>query len=232
MPKRNQHARQEEIPLAEPAPPWKAKGIFTDHIIRTKLRDSRLWPALDTAEAVRAFCSDLWLRKHVWLGSKGRESHTRQELLDPVLQRLGFPFLSGTDLPSSSRRREPDYLLYPNEQAKAEVFSGASIDPYRPAIALMEAKKVNHPLDAVSKRETPGRFPHQQVREYLQYALDEARKPYFNWAILSNGTVWRLYCRDATPDDYFEFNFEKSLGSPEDFAVFVALFSPAAFTGP
>jgi len=229
LPRRSQHSRQEEIPLAEPSPPWKAKGIFTEHIIRAKLPDSRLWPAPEAAEAIRLFCLDLWTRKHVWLASKGKESHTRQELLDPILQRLGFAFLSATDLPSSVARREPDYLLYPDEQAKASVFSGASVDPYRPAIALLEAKKVNHPLDAVSKRETPGRFPHQQVREYLQYALDVARKPYFNWAILANGTVWRLYCRDATPDDYFELDFEKSLESPEVFAVFVALFGPGAF---
>lgn len=228
MPKRRLHVRQEEIPLSEPPSPWSTNGIFTDHIIKAKLRESHLWPTLDAAEAVRAFCLDLWRRKHVWLGRKGLESHTRQELLDPVLQRLGFTFLPGTDLPSSKRRREPDYLLYPDEKTKSEVFAGASIDPYPTAIALLEAKRVNHPLDAVSTKETPGRFPHQQVRDYLQYATDLTGKPFFNWAILTNGKLWRLYCRNATPDDYFEFNFEKSLESPEEFAVFVALFSPGA----
>jgi hypothetical protein len=229
LPKRRATTCQEELPLGEPAPAWRARGIFTDRIIKTKLSESRLWPAPETVEAVRAFCADLWNRKHVWLGRKGLESHTRQELLDPVLQRSGFAFLPGTDLPSSSKRREPDYLLYPDEQTKSELFAGASPDPYPAAIALLEAKKVNHPLDAPSKSETPGRFPHQQVREYLQYAIDQTGKPYFNWAILANGNLWRLYCRNASPDDYFEFNFEKSLGSPEDFAVFVALFNPAAF---
>ncbi|MBM3313858.1 hypothetical protein FJY70_04630, partial [candidate division WOR-3 bacterium] len=123
----------------------------------------------------------------------------------------------------------PDYLLYPDGQTKQRVFASASPDPFPHAIALLEAKKVNHPLDVASKRDTPGRFPHQQVRGYLDYARDLTGRPFFNWAILANGKLWRLYCRNATPDGYFEFNFEKALESSEDFAVFVALFRPAAF---
>lgn len=59
MSKRSQHSRQEEIPLAEPMPSWKAKGIFTEHVVRAKLRESHLWPAPEAVEATRAFCADI-----------------------------------------------------------------------------------------------------------------------------------------------------------------------------
>ena len=224
------HSRQEEIPLAEPAPPWRAKGIFTDHIIKSKLPGSRLWPSIVVSEPIRAFCAEIWSRKSYALGKYLRESHTREELLNKVLSKLGFAYLPDTALPTRDKAKVPDYVLYPDEATKTAVFESGFAQPFQTAIALLEAKKVNHPLDAASKHETKGRFPHQQVRDYLQYAGDlQTGKPFFNWAILTNGNLWRLYCRNATPDDYFEFNFERSLASPEDFEVFVALFSPAAF---
>jgi hypothetical protein len=67
------------------------------------------------------------------------------------------------------------------------------------------------------------------VRDYLQAATDQSGRPYFNWAILTNCSRWRLYCRDATPDDYFEVDLEESLRSADGFGVFLALFSPRAF---
>jgi len=184
---------------------------------------------MDVSEPIRAFCAEIWNRKSYALGKYLRESHTREELLNKVLARLGFAYLPDTALPTRDKAKVPDYVLYRDEATKAAVFESGFAQPFQTAIALLEAKKVNHHLDAVSKRDTPGRFPHQQVRDYLQYAGDlQTGKPFFNWAILTNGNLWRFYCRNATPDDYFEFNFEKSLESAEEFAVFVALFSPAA----
>ncbi len=101
---------------------------------------------------------------------------------------------------------------------------------HQAAIALLEAKKVNHPLDAVSKSEAY--FPHQQVREYLQYASDDTGQPYFRWGILTNGNLWRLYCRDARPDAYFQFHLAgpgPHFCSFEEFKTFLALFSPQVF---
>lgn len=71
----------------------------------------------------------------------------------------------------------------------------------------MEAKKVNHPLDTVSKKETPGRFPHQQVRDYLGDATDQGGNP-------------------------FRLAGEKYFCSYEDFKIFITLFRPEAFITP
>jgi hypothetical protein len=164
--------------------------------------------------------------------TRGGESVTRQEFLDKVLPKLGFAFLSNIGMPVSQRRQEPDYLLFADEKTKEEVFNADRVTQYQGAIGLMEAKMAGHPLDTTSKKDTPGRFPHQQVRDYLYAASDETGQPFFRWAILTNGGVWRLYCRDAHPSAYFQFNLA---GRPpifcsyENFKIFLALFQSAVF---
>src|SRR4030043_208451 len=104
-----------------------------------------------------------------------------------------------------SRLKEFSAIWPKDENTKENVFSSELTEQYRVAICLLEAKKVNHPLDTVSKRETPGRFPHQQVRDYLSDATDQSGNPFFKWAILTNGGIWRLYNRDSRPSAYFQF---------------------------
>ena len=52
---------------------------------------------------------------------------------------------------------------------------------YAASAAILEAKKVNHPLSQRSKSQH--RYPHQQIRQYL----DEAQV--ISWGILSNGNL-------------------------------------------
>jgi N-6 DNA Methylase len=78
-----------------------------------------------------------------------------------------------------------------------------------------------HPLSQISKHQQ--RYPHQQIRDYLQESDSIV------WGILTNGEVWRLYCRDAKASHYFALNFEVALKSVEDFKIFLVLFSSAAF---
>ncbi|MBI4722726.1 MAG: hypothetical protein HY769_07005 [Candidatus Stahlbacteria bacterium] len=206
---------------------WETKGIFSDRYIRTKLKDDKLYPNEERVKLLWEFCSNLWNKLHIALG-KGNEELTKREFLEPILEKLGFAYSIEISLPGGST---PDYLLFIDEKSKESVLAEKGATQCKMAISLLEAKKVNHPLGDVSKHETPGRFPHQQVRDYLQDASDESGKPYFRWAILTNGNIWRLYCRDARQRDYFEFNLKMGIASYsyEDFAKFITLFSPSAF---
>ncbi len=67
------------------------------------------------------------------------------------------------------------------------------------------------------------RYPHQQIRDYLNEAQ------VLTWSILTNGNEWRLYTRDAKPSQFFGLNFEIAIKSLADFKVFLVLFSAAAF---
>jgi len=225
---KTKHVKQVELPLEETKPLFETKGIFSDHYIKTKLHTSNIWPKQNEVKPFYEFCLNLWDKLHITL-ARSNEEFTRQEFLEKVMPKLGFAHIRNQPLPASFGRKEPDYLLFGDLETKESAVPLSKQDRYSLAISVMEAKKVNHPLDAVSKTETPGRFPHQQIRDYLQEATNVQGTPYFNWAILTNGNLWRLYCRNARPSDYFQFNLEKSLNSFENFMIFTALFRAQSF---
>lgn len=221
-----EQSKQGSLPLPLFQSVWETKGIFSDHYIRTKLHQTSLWPKEEEVKPLYEFCYELWNKRYIGL-AQANEAVTRQELLDKILTKLGFSYLPNTRFPMGG---EPDYILFSDENTKEQVFEKDKHTQYSAAVGILEAKKVNHPLDAVSRQETPGRFPHQQIRDYLQSATDSSGKlVYFRWAILTNGNKWRLYCRDTRPEHYFEFDFEHGIRSFKDFMVFVALFNPTAF---
>lgn len=229
MPKRRQNIEHPSL-LPDPIAAWETNGIFSEHFIRSRLKDfPSLWPKDEFARPLYDYLSELWKKRYIGL-TKGEEV-TKKEFLEKVFDKLCFAFLPGKRLPATAQRRVPDYLLYQDEDTKDRVFNSELIEQYRASICLLEAKMVNHPLDAVSKKETPGRFPHQQVRDYLSDATDHAGNPFFKWAILTNGGVWRLYNRDSRPSAYFQFRLagEKYFCSYEDFKIFLTLFRPEAF---
>lgn len=225
---RSTHA-QTNLPLPELDQLWVNRGIFSEHYIRARLKHSTFWPQSNSViDSIWKFCHDLWNKKYIAL-AKGSEAVTRQELIDKVIEKLGFSYLPNTSLPISYRKQEPDYILFSDEESKERVIAKDKSSQYSASVTILEAKKVNHPLGNVSKRETPGRFPHQQIRDYLQEAMDAQNNPYFRWAILTNGKLWRLYCRDARPGDYFEINFERAIQTIEDFKYFYIFFGPQSF---
>ena len=111
--------------------------------------------------------------------------------------------------------------MFANDAEKEAVINQDAAHRYRAAIAILEAKKLHHPLSQISK--TQQRYPHQQIRDYLNEAQ------VLTWGILTNGNEWRLYCRDTKPSHFFAINFELAIQSLDAFKLFLALFSPAAF---
>lgn len=204
---------------------WETKGLFSDHYLRSRLKESDLWPDREEVKPFWEYCKNLWEKKRIGLG-RGKEALTEQELLEPVMTKLGFTFLPKTSIPGE--RKEPDYLLFVDEAAKDSVFEKSTLDQYSAALTVMEAKKVNKNLGKASEVETPGKFPHHQIRDYLQDAIDDRGESYFDWAILTNGNLWRLYSRHVSSSSYFEFDFAKAVEHLDDFCFFIALFSPKA----
>jgi len=210
---------------------WQTNGIFSDHFLRNRLPSSEYWPNNDRVELLYKKFSELWRKRYIGLGN-GNEETTRREFLEHLLDNLGFSYFSNLSLPVSNRAQTPDYLLFQDGETKDRVFNESLETKHQSAIGLLEAKKVNHPLDQISRKETPGRFPHQQIRDYLTSASDNDGNPYFRWGILSNGNKWRLYCRDSHPAQYFEFHLagpEQEFCKIEDFKIFLALFQPQVF---
>ena len=154
-------------------------------------------------------------------GKYDNEMGARQEFIDKIVEKLGFAWSDNLRLPETEQELEPDYLLYASAEAKEAVLDKEVSQRYRAAIAILEAKKFGHPLSQRSRSQQ--RYPHQQIRDYLNEAQ------VLTWGVLTNGNEWRLYCRDTKPSHFFAINFELAIRSLEEFKVFLALFSPAAF---
>ena len=199
---------------------WQTEGLFSDHYLKAHLRKNAWWPGDNEARRVWEFCQQLYEKRYLAC-ARNNEAFTRQELIDKILEKLDFPYTVNLGLPETEQDLEPDYILYPDADSKERVIDKSAADRYRAAVAILEAKKLNHPLSKISKHQQ--RYAHQQIRDYLNEAQ------VLNWGILTNGNEWRLYCRDDKPSHYFALNFEVALKSPEDFKFFLALFSPAAF---
>src|SRR5947208_12722163 len=209
-----------ELGLPEVRKLWQTESLFSDHYLKKRIRENSWWPTDGEAQSIWEFCKALYEKRYVTC-AKNNEAFTRQELIDKILERLGFAWTDNLGLPETRQDLEPDYILFANKAEKEAVIEKDAAQRYRAAISLLEAKKVNHPLSQISKRQQ--RYPHQQIRDYLNEAQ------VLTWGILTNGNEWRLYCRDTKPSHFFAINFELAIQSIDNFKFFVALFSPAAF---
>ena len=200
---------------------WATEGLFSDHYLKARLKKNDWWPSDADAQSVFQFCKELYEKRAFALRRYDNEMGVRQEFIDKILDRLGFAWSDNLRLPETDQDFEPDYILYPDGETKESVLNQSVAERYRAGVGILEAKKFGHSLSQISKSQQ--RYPHRQIREYL----DEAQV--LRWGILTNGNEWRLYCRDTKPSHFFAINFELAIRSLDDFKVFLALFSSAAF---
>jgi hypothetical protein len=208
------------------------KGIFSANYLQQHFGKSEGFPTIEELLPIYEKVKTRWLEEYIGL-CKRKEAYTRTEFLDPVLKEIGWTFIPEQELPSKGvTRKRPDYCLFLNDEARQRAAKETeTADVFREAATALEAKRVQHSLDEVSDSETPGWFPSQQVQDYLRNAKDKTGERFFNWAILTNGNEWRLYCEQAANDAYFAFHLAngEEFCSLEDFRFFVALFRPQSF---
>jgi hypothetical protein len=208
------------------------RGIFSLNYLKQHFTKAGDFPSLDEVRPIYEKLKNRWLEEFVGL-CKRPEAYTRTEFLDPVLKEIEWTFIPEQELPSKGvTRKRPDYCLFLNDEARQRAAKETeTADVFRESATALEAKRVQHSLDEVSDSETPGWFPSQQVQDYLRNAKDKTGQRYFNWAILTNGNEWRLYCEQAANDAYFAFHLAhgEEFCSLEDFRLFVALFRPQSF---
>ncbi len=128
-------------------------------------------------------------------------------------------------------RKVPDYCLFTSNEEFTTASEADANTLFRLSATALEAKKYGHPLDQLSTSETPGWFPSQQVQDYLNNAKDASGRRFFNWAILTNGSEWRLYTDRSAVGAYFSFHLVRDGGfcSLAELRTFVTLFRASAF---
>lgn len=213
------------------AGPAETNGVFSLAYLLRQLGQSPSFAApSDVAAAYELVCR--LYRQHGVALKKQNEAFTCSTFLDPVLDALGWHRIPQQSMPSSmGTRKRPDYCLVTSEQAFMEASRADAVKLFQLSATVLEAKKWGHPLDRMSSGETPGWFPSQQIQDYLNYAKDATGHRYFDWAILTNGDEWRLYCEQSAAGAYFSFHLVRDgqLCTEEDFRLFFTLFRAAAF---
>lgn len=233
MPRTKKNADQLDfaLPREEVSGALHSHGIFTSNYLQRHFMHGADFPRVAEIETLYREARALWEEKLPGL-IKQKEAYTRTAFLDPLLAALGWHFIPEANLPHGPTRKRPDYALL-RDAARSEQAAAAAdaTDIFRLAETVLEAKRWQHPLDEASSSETPGWFPSEQIQDYLRHAKDATGARFFNWAILTNGARWRLYCEQAAGDAFFEFTLAhgESFCSLEDFRFFVALFRPGAF---
>jgi len=172
---------------------FACRGIFSSSYLLKHFAEQPGYPTEIEAGSVYAEAKKLWEENVAGLRKQG-EAYTRTHFLDPVLAALGWEFIPETKmpkLPKGTKKNRPDYCLFPDaptRQTAAQQSDTAGL--YAFSETVLEAKSWQHSLDRVSEKETPGRFPSEQIQGYLHDAKDASGKRYFNWVILSNGSDW------------------------------------------
>lgn len=205
--------------------PFNNRGLFSDHYLQTIVPAHPDWTDSD-------FESDREALRQVWEQASalvdGHEGQTEEHWIRPVLEQLGFAFQVQTPVADGSGGiRWPDYALFGDAEARSNAQrSAGSTEYFEGALAVADAKVWDARLDRKPEYgANAGRNPNYQIDLYLR-RTDQL------WGILTNGRLWRLYCRDTSYrlDSYYEVDLVDLLDRDDgSFKYFWLFFRAAAF---
>jgi hypothetical protein len=170
--------------------------LFSQDFLLEGIKTTPVWEKLSD-DALNVFITDLQrIYAPLAVNSQLNEANTEADVIEKVLDLLGWQDLT---LKQVTRREDvPDFLLFPDEQAKQLARAEKRDDHrYRHGIAILEAKRWMRPLDRgdATNRLDAG-TPSNQILRYLS-SVEVASDRVVRWGILTNGAVWRLYWQGA-----------------------------------
>lgn len=143
--------------------------LFSQDFLLDGIKTTPVWEALSD-DALNVFTNDL---KRIYApltaDSQLNESNTEADIIERVLDLLGWQDLTLKQVTATSTRREdvPDFLLFSNVEAKQNARAEKREDRrYRHGIAILEAKRWMRPLDRgdATSRLDPGTPSNQILR--------------------------------------------------------------------
>ncbi len=188
------------------------RALFSDYYLLERLRDRPEWT--EDPKPTYAALQELYRGASSRLANQPEE-RLRADLLEPVFKTLGFAAKTGKK--SASAAEEPDYGLFGPE---------AKDKPLALCLAYPWGRSLDG-KDPERDKETPEENPGAVVVSALEKGESQ-------WAVVTNGKVWRLYSARAhsRATNYYEIDLEEALspagpqgGSPaESFRYFWLLF--------
>src|SRR5206468_8326344 len=126
-----------ELGLPETRKLWQTEGLFSDHYLKKRIRENSWWPSDAEARPIFEFCKELYEKRYLAC-AKNNEAFTRQELLDKILEKLGFAWTDNLGLPDQNA--EPDYILFSSAEEKEKVIEAGKQQRYAASVGILEAK--------------------------------------------------------------------------------------------
>ena len=200
------------------------RNLFPRHFIEARLPEWPEYAGLDVS-ALRETVAGIWERERELLPSFN-EDQTEERLIRPILAALGFHYTTQPDLSVAGRRRAPDYALFLSEEARADGERVGGSARYAGAVAVVEAKRFDRPLD---RRRVAGALSEDPVAQIIHYVSTTR----VSFGILTNGRIWRLYAEkgDLVEGAHYEVDLVALLegGDPRELRKFAAFFSASSF---
>jgi hypothetical protein len=149
------------------------------------------------------------------------EADTEDNLIKPILEKLGFHY-SRQKTPQQSARDRPDFLLFADAESKRKAQQDTA-HHYQYGVAILEAKRFERPLDRRGRDPLDPidlGTPSNQILRYLS-SVEIASNGKILWGILTNGRLWRLYYHKAKSrtEGYIEFDLDPLFNSEDLFKL-------------
>ena len=210
--------------------PFSNQGLFSDYYLTEVLPADEGWRNADQEAAeAQADLRALW--DQVGALVTGHEGQTEEHWVRPVLTRLGFSFQVQTAVEAlGGGVHWPDYALFHSAEARDSAQPAlGSREYFDQAIAIADAKVWDRSLDTAA--EGPAVFSNQNPNFQVDAYLRETRR---DWAVLTNGRIWRLYNRESSYKLNVHYGvdlIEALQGDAEAFKYFWLLFRRDALVG-
>lgn len=141
------------------------------------------------------------------------EATTENDLIQPVIEALGWKdYLTQQTTSLKGRKDVPDFVLFPNEQAKQRANKEKKdAGRYKFGLSFLEAKAWQTPLDRKSEKQSEkqnvDKIPSNQMLRYLSRVETQSDRK-IKWGVLTNGRHWRLYYQGAKSrsEDFLELD--------------------------
>ena len=200
---------------------FQNNDLFSNYFLANQLLQLPEWSSSDHIGAFEKI-REIYTREKNLIQSYN-EKQLEDHFFKPIFQILSHNF-EVTEVTQS--QEFPDFAFFPNEQARIDAHQNRNTHSfYANTVAIGEVKQLSVDLDRFGRDEyNRNRNPSLQLWMYL---IDTEPR----WGVLSNGRLWRLYCKDKRRNNYFEINLISLIesGDVDNFRYFYYFFRKEAF---
>ncbi|SMH27980.1 Eco57I restriction-modification methylase domain-containing protein [Mesorhizobium australicum] len=190
-------------------------SLFTSDFLTQSIVSNADWKSIsdDDIDALAADLAAVFAAFPV--GQSPNETRTEDDLIWPVLRRLGWDqAMRQQNLTVKGRDDVPDGLLFADAETKTQADRfPEEYKRYQFGLAIVESKRWRRPLDRQSGKRGEELAPSTQMLRYLR-RVDDLTTGNLRWGILTNGGRWRLYHSGArsVSEQFFELDLAAVLG--------------------